>query len=217
MKLRLLHVTSVSALAEPGELATAPPAREKDRAEEHPPQDVSLEHLEQVLDFVTVLPPLVLEPDETLSLEQVRARQPDVLVAGRLTSDQVQALWSLGKPLLPEWDSWGRCWSARYLPGGREPYSFIPVKSKEVQFLLTGAWLAKYLAELKILVIGELPEAGAHGASDLAGLEDRFGFHLEQISLHDYLARVNQISHEEGELLASKWQEIGRASCRERV
>lgn len=184
----------------------APKPRDALREREVPQEDLSLRNLPNVLPFVEVLPKVSI----TTSREEVRqiaATDSDVLIVTGGRDDDLKFLTQFGKPILPQWDSWGYVWNIRYLPA-RDVYTFTPFGSQEVKDVLRAMFAKKFLGQLRALYFGEVPSHTVPTSFyNIESMRRRFGITLIRRPLKDHVGAVQNVDEQLGEELGAKWNQ----------
>jgi len=216
LKLRLLPVQfeeterafSSTAWVLPHEL-NAPKPRDALREREIPQEDLGLKNLPNILPFVEVLPKMSVTATGQ-EIRQIAESNADVLIVTGGRDDEIKLLTQFGKPILPQWDSWGYVWNIRYLPG-KDNYVFIPFGSQEVKDVLRALYARKFLRQLRGVYFGDIPSHTVpntfYNVEDMRG---RFGVTLIRRPLCDYVATVQAIEEQLGNEIGAKWAQIYR-------
>jgi hypothetical protein len=187
--------------------------RHAKRKEEIPEQDVSLENLSKVFDFVEVEPPIYVKNAHDLKKRDLREVDAFLIDPGdphvMEVSSIMYELFSTGKPVLPPWDNWGYAWRGKLTTGWAKNlgyYSYVPMGYEDVKNVLQAIRGIKFLRSLNILYIGDIPSHSVNADTDPVRVYRKFGCTITPISFEEYVEAVKSADKEGAEKLAEKWK-----------
>lgn len=179
---------------------------------EPPIEDVSIEILEKK-GLIKVLEPLKISAPEDVSKIP---SDVDALIMGDMEDwlvdeEILDALASINKPIIYEWDNWGRSLHGRLSKLRFDKYKdvkfFIPMSSREVIALIRGLRGIKFLKNLRILYIGKYPPRSVAVPKGLS-LEDIsriFGLSIIRLDFDSYYNAVENVDEQVARSLAGEW------------
>ncbi len=183
------------------------------RGEEPSPCDVSLEALARQ-GLVELLPPIIIE-----KRDDVRKVPNDVdLVvindSGDWFADNgiLDELAALGKPIAPEWDSWGYAIHGRISKFRLRKYAkvlrFIPMGVNDVQALIRALRAYRFIRTMRVLYIGTYPSHSvAIGPGiDFDYLKQRFGTEFKKVDIDEYVKAIDEIPDEDVKSIVEEWR-----------
>ncbi len=182
------------------------------RRKEPPLINVSKEEIEKE-GLAKFLPTIRINgPEDIKSIRE----DVDALVMGDmedwLADDAIlDSLVELGKPIIYEWDSWGRALHGRLSKLRQDKYSkaklYIPMGAGEVKALMKALRGVKVLKNLKVLYVGKFPPRSVAWPSDLtlADLRNSLGVEVKVTDFRNYYETVNSVSDEEAKEVSSRW------------
>ena len=192
----------------PHELNTPKP-RDILRNQEIPREDLSLKNMQNVLPFIDVLSGISVTA-RAEEIRQIAGLDADVLLVTGGRDDDVKFLTQFGKPILPQWDSWGYVWNIRYLPA-KDVYTFAPFGSQDVKDVLRAMYARKCLGQIRALYFGEVPSHTiSNSFYNFETLRRRFGITLIRKPLRDYVVAVQNAHEQLGRELGAKWSQTYR-------
>ena len=182
------------------------------RKKEVPLINVSMEALKEegLADF---LPPIRINgPEDVNSIPE----DVDALVMGDmedwLADDNIlDSLVKLGKPIIYEWDSWGRALHGRLSKLRQDRFRkaklYIPMNADEVKELIKALRGVKILRNLKVLYIGNFPPRSVAWPSDLTlkDLQKALGVETKLTDFEEYYETVDSITEADAEKVSLKW------------
>jgi len=189
--------------------------REVLRDEEAPPEDMSLETLQEK-GIVEIAEPLRVQAPK--DLENV-PEDVDFFIVGETENLFVQdaileKLISLDRPILAEWDKWGYSWFGRLskLRFGKfsEARYFNTAGSDDLKALLNAIRAWKRIRTLRVIYIGEVPShsvVSSDKGSDFGHLMELFGTDFVNLDYADYTKAVDGVSDSDVEGLVKEWKE----------
>jgi hypothetical protein len=187
--------------------------RHQKRHKYSPPQDLSLENINKLYNWLNVLEPEIIStPEEIKKIEN--SEDIDAFIVNSVNSDAMGPLFyelsRTGIPIIPTWDSWGYSWNGRFIKGWAEKIgfeTFIPVGDRDIDILVRALTAIKKIRNTKILYIGDIPSHSVNSDISLYDIYKDFNVVFQQISMPEYLDAVNAVNKNENLDLAREWNE----------
>ncbi|WP_461864334.1 L-arabinose isomerase family protein [Thermococcus sp.] len=187
--------------------------RDQLRNEELPPRDVHIEKLAEE-GIVEVLPQIRIKKKE--DVDNI-PEDSDLLVIGDMedwmaSEEILDALARLGKPIMPQWDSWGYSIHGRLSKFRLDKYSnvkhIIPMGADDVLNTLSAIRAAKALRTLKVLYIGKYPPRSVAVPKEvtLEYIHNNVGPEVKIVEMDEYLDTIWKIDDEKAEKVANEWK-----------
>jgi hypothetical protein len=181
--------------------------RNVERIKELPEEDVSIEKLSEVYDFLQVLPSQDVE--KMSDVDRLPGDVSAYIVSG-YDFGLTAGIFKRGKVVLPLWDNWGYGWGGRFIKETAEDTGgvyFIPFSSGDVKKIIRALRAYTFIREMKALYIGDIPSNSVRDANfDFADLEERFGTQFIHLNFDDLSKAISKAGDEESEKIANSWK-----------
>jgi len=182
------------------------------RKAQPPVEDVSIEALINK-GLIKVLEPLKInDPGDANKISD----DVDALIMGDMEDwlvdeEILEAIVNKGKPIIYEWDHWGRAIHGRLsklrFDRFKDAKFFIPMNSKEVKALIRALRGIRFLRYRKILYIGKYPPRSVAVPKGLS-LEDVsriFGLEIIRLDFNEYYDAVENADERLARDIAARW------------
>jgi len=183
------------------------------RSTEKPPIDVSLEALEK-MGLVKVLEPIKISSPE--DVKKISDDVDAILIGDSedwlADESLLDALASLNKPLLVEWDSWGYSIHGRISKFRFKRYRnvkrYYTMGASDVLSLIRALRGWKTIRTLKVLYIGRYPSHSVAASPEITfdKLKERFDSEVVQIGFKEYVEEVDSVSDAEVKDVVEEWK-----------
>jgi len=177
-----------------------------------PMEDVSIDALKD-RGLINVLEPLKINVSEDIAKI---SDDVDALIMGDMEDwlvdeEILEAIVNRGKPIIYEWDRWGRAIHGRLsklrFDRFKDAKFFIPMNSREVIVLIRALRGIRFLRNLKILYIGEYPPRSVAVPKGLSldDISKIFGLEIIRLDFKEYYDAVENADEHTARDIANKW------------
>jgi hypothetical protein len=187
--------------------------RHAKRKNEIPEQDVSLNNLSNVFNYVEIKPPVYVKNAHDIKKEDFRDVDLFLIDPGDPNAFQMSSvmyeLFSSGKPVLPPWDNWGYAWRGKLTTGWAKNlghYSYVTMGFDDVKNVLQAVRGIKFIHSLNILYIGDIPSHSVNADINPIRIYEKFGCTITPVSFHEYADEVEKADMKKAKEMANRWK-----------